>query len=504
MSGRGRRQRHAHKILMVSDFFFPRLGGVEMHMWSLSQCLLSRGFKVVVLTRSYDDRKGVRWMTNGLKVYYLPSLTVGNSVALPTLMFNFPMFRQVVLREDISIVHCHQATSALGHACMLHSGTMGLPCVYTDHSLFSFNETLPILLNLLMRFSLSTVDHCIAVSHTCKENLTMRASLDPWATSTIPNAIDPQLFLPDPGRRGDGQPLSDRVNIVILSRLVYRKGIHIAVHVIPRICEMYANAHFIIGGDGDLRLALQEMIEKHRLFDRVEMLGAVRHSDVCGVLTRGHIFLSCSLTESFCIAILEAACCGLHVVSTHVGGVPEVLPRDDITFASEASPTAVAEALARVIESVRRLPDPWEVHRRVKRYYSWHQVARRTTAVYDMISGVHDNEAKSHGGNVVGELQSRASRRGRPKIGRRRAVRGSQERITRAWNAMQWQFKLVAVWIIVVDYMFYQIIQWVWPADTIERALDIDVVGKGVSPAGSGVVAVGVSQRDDQASKVKG
>ena len=32
------------------------------------------------------------------------------------------------------------------------------------------------------------------------------------------------------------------------------------------------------------------------------------------------------MTESFCIAILEAACCGLLVVSTDVGGVPEVLP----------------------------------------------------------------------------------------------------------------------------------------------------------------------------------
>jgi phosphatidylinositol glycan class A protein len=36
--------------------------------------------------------------------------------------------------------------------------------------------------------------------------------------------------------------------------------------------------------------------------------------------------LNTSLTESFCIAILEAACCGLTVVSTDVGGVPEVLP----------------------------------------------------------------------------------------------------------------------------------------------------------------------------------
>lgn len=44
------------------------------------------------------------------------------------------------------------------------------------------------------------------------------------------------------------------------------------------------------------------------------------------MLTQGHIFLNTSLTESFGIAILEAACAGLYVVSTQVGGVPEVLP----------------------------------------------------------------------------------------------------------------------------------------------------------------------------------
>lgn len=36
--------------------------------------------------------------------------------------------------------------------------------------------------------------------------------------------------------------------------------------------------------------------------------------------------MNCSLTEAFCIAIVEAASCGLLVVSTRVGGVPEVLP----------------------------------------------------------------------------------------------------------------------------------------------------------------------------------
>ena len=47
--------------------------------------------------------------------------------------------------------------------------------------------------------------------------------------------------------------------------------------------------------------------------------GAVPHHQVRDVLVRGHIFLSCSLTESFCMALLEAASCGLFVVSTKVG-----------------------------------------------------------------------------------------------------------------------------------------------------------------------------------------
>ena len=54
-----------------------------------------------------------------------------------------------------------------------------------------------------------------------------------------------------------------------------------------------------------------------------QFYSAVNERDV---LCRGHIFLNTSLTESFCIAILEAACCGLLIVSTDVGGVPEVLP----------------------------------------------------------------------------------------------------------------------------------------------------------------------------------
>ncbi len=48
-----------------------------------------------------------------------------------------------------------------------------------------------------------------------------------------------------------------------------------------------------------------------------------------------------SLTEAFCIAIVEAACTGLYVVSTRVGGVPEVLPSHMISLA-DPEPDAMA------------------------------------------------------------------------------------------------------------------------------------------------------------------
>lgn len=54
-------------ILMVSDFFYPNTGGVENHIYQLSQCLLSRGHHVVVLTHSRGTPPGTRYLTNGLK-----------------------------------------------------------------------------------------------------------------------------------------------------------------------------------------------------------------------------------------------------------------------------------------------------------------------------------------------------------------------------------------------------------------------------------------------------
>jgi hypothetical protein len=56
--------------------------------------------------------------------------------------------------------------------------------------------------------------------------------------------------------------------------------------------------------------------------------------------------LNTSLTEAFCIAIVEAASCGLLVVTTNVGGIPEVLPPDMVHFSPPHSDGMVLHSRA--------------------------------------------------------------------------------------------------------------------------------------------------------------
>ena len=76
---------------MISDFFYPSMGGVENHVYQLAQCLLMQGHKVVVVTHRYGGRCGVRWLPRGLKVYYLPFCGVHDRVILPTGLMLLPL-----------------------------------------------------------------------------------------------------------------------------------------------------------------------------------------------------------------------------------------------------------------------------------------------------------------------------------------------------------------------------------------------------------------------------
>ncbi|CAI5475161.1 unnamed protein product [Closterium sp. Yama58-4] len=479
--------RRRHRVLMVCDFFFPNFGGVESHIYLLAQCLLQRGHKVVVLTHEYGDRVGVRYLTNGLKVYYAPRRPVWLQVRgvwlqvrgvwlqvrgvwlqvrgvwlqvrgvwlqatppSPLPCLSLPLFRAIVERERIAIVHAHQSFAPMCHDALLHAPTLGRRAVFTDHSLCGFADAASIHMNKVPNRGergggaaggdgegggekSGGAEHgragvaCRAArgevasgaeggaegavgrreavgARGREEEADMEgraravasgrqvAEAAAAAASTVPST--PHLaasevagregaagagghssMAVEAGRhvagstgsgvqaRGEGEGAEMEVVIVVISRLVYRKGADLLVDVIPAVCHRFPKVRWIIGGDGAKRGRLEEMRDRHGLHHRVTMLGAVPHSQVRDVLIQGHIFLNSSLTEAFCIAILEAACCGLFVVATRVGGVPEVLPPDMMLLA-DPNPPDIVHAIAQAIQIVPRV-NPQAMHERV-------------------------------------------------------------------------------------------------------------------------------------------
>ncbi|GAA5869618.1 hypothetical protein JCM8547_005087 [Rhodosporidiobolus lusitaniae] len=377
------RRRKTLNIALISDYFFPKIGGVESHIYCLAQTLAKRNHRVVVITHAYPPRNGVRWLPNGVKVYYIPVQPLPPThvhATLPNFFTALPYIRSILLRESIDVLHAHAALSALGMEGIMHARTMGVKAVFTDHSLFGLGNMAEIWGNKMLKGCLSDLEAVICVSHTGKENTVLRGSLDPSLVHVIPNAVVPSQFRP-------AEPVPhvpDILTIVCITRLVYRKGIDLLIAALPKVCALHPDVRFLIGGDGPKIVELDQMRDKYQtlLCDRVELLGPVKHEDVRALLGRAQIFLNPSLTEAFGIGILEAACAGLFVVSTRVGGVPEVLPPGLVEFA-EPEVDDLVNAISRAIVHVRAgLHDPLAAHEQLKEVYSWRDVAKRTEDVY--------------------------------------------------------------------------------------------------------------------------
>ncbi|CCK72271.1 phosphatidylinositol N-acetylglucosaminyltransferase SPT14 KNAG_0J01900 [Huiozyma naganishii CBS 8797] len=377
--------RRSYNIAMICDFFFPQLGGVEFHVFHLAQNLIELGHNVVIITHSYKDRVGVRYLTNGLKVYYCPLFVLYRETTFPSVFSMVPIIRHILIREQIDIVHSHGSASAMAQESITHANALGMKTVFTDHSLYGFSVLGSILLNKLLLFTLGNVDGVICVSNICKENMMVRCDMDPEKLYVIPNAVINRDFKPSDSdiiaRRN-----KERITIVLISRLFPNKGADLLCRIIPTICDQHPDVDFLLAGDGPKFVELQQTVESCRLQDRVKMLGAVPHEKIRDVLCQGDIYLHASLTEAFGTVLVEAASCGLLIVTTKVGGIPEVLPEHMTVYAEETSVSCITEATNKGISLFRSgAIDTSTFHDEVAEMYDWMDVAERTTHVYDKI-----------------------------------------------------------------------------------------------------------------------
>jgi phosphatidylinositol N-acetylglucosaminyltransferase subunit A len=88
-------------VALVSDFYLPSLGGVEMHIHELA-CRISKKIdNLIIITHQYPDHVGVRY-ESGFKIYYLPIPYDKNlNVIYPTFFLNFCKAKKILEEENI-------------------------------------------------------------------------------------------------------------------------------------------------------------------------------------------------------------------------------------------------------------------------------------------------------------------------------------------------------------------------------------------------------------------
>jgi phosphatidylinositol glycan class A protein len=80
---------------------------------------------------------------------------------LPTFTTSLPIIRWILIREGIEIVHAHQATSTLANEAVVYAAELGLASVYTDHSLFGFDDVAGVVLNRVSFYSVVVIAECM-------------------------------------------------------------------------------------------------------------------------------------------------------------------------------------------------------------------------------------------------------------------------------------------------------------------------------------------------------
>jgi len=140
-------------------------------------------------------------------------------------------------------------------------------------------------------------------------------------------------------------PLSDRPPFIgYIGRLSGEKGIQHFVQALPAILRERKDLRVLIGGDGDLKQAIEDSLQEGEIADRVDLPGWISRDDLPKYLNQLHLLILPSYTEGLPNIMLEAMACGTPVLATPVGAIPDVIINGKRGFIMEDnSPASIAE-----------------------------------------------------------------------------------------------------------------------------------------------------------------
>ena len=185
---------------------------------------------------------------------------------------------------------------------------------------------------------------CTAINGFVQETLCDVTGLPATRVPVIENGVDTDLFAPV-----EKPPPMDAVTVGWVGRLHPDKDLLNGLRAFELATRQTRGAlRLLIAGDGEEMALGREFVQAANLEESVEFLGSV--SDVVAVLHRCDFLVVSSRTEGTPLALLEALSCGLPVVATAVGGIPESVTPESAKLVPAQDRTALAEAIISLSE----------------------------------------------------------------------------------------------------------------------------------------------------------
>ena len=295
-------------------------------------------------------------------------------------------------RDDFDLVHDNQC---LGWGLVLLQQRVGFPVLSTIHHPITVDRRLEIAhaRTLWESFSMRRwyaftkmqsrvarrMNHIMTVSESSKVDIAADHKVDPEHIHVVPVGVDPEMFRPVPGvRRVPGRI------VTTASADVAMKGLKYLLEAVAKL-RTERNVELVIIGRPTEGSASADLFAELGLTDCVSWVHGVSDERIVELYSEAEVAVVPSLYEGFSLPAIEAMSCGVPLVTTTGGALPEVAGSHGETCFQV--PPGDGEALAAMLGAVLDQPDVRDRvgangRQRVIDQWSWHHTAERTVDQY--------------------------------------------------------------------------------------------------------------------------
>jgi glycosyltransferase involved in cell wall biosynthesis len=332
-------------ICLLTETYYPVVGGGETQARVLAEDLVAHGFKVIVLTRRSSSELSKLDRVGGVTVCRTPP-TGGGQLKRWSMVFTcLPVLLSRGGQYDLIYVSGFKAlgltavvvSRLLRKRCVLKADSNGeMSGAFFDRGREALglgsNSTLFRLFLTLRNRVLRGADRFVAISTEIAEEL-HRHGVQPEKIELVTNSVDTRLFSPvNPETKASlRQKLllpADQTIVTFTGRLVSYKGLPLLLRVWEQVHRVRTGAMLLLVGSGGLDVhnceaELKEFVQARALEPTVRFTGDVHN--VHEYLQASDVFVFPTEKEAFGISLIEAMACSLPVIATPTGGIKDIV-----------------------------------------------------------------------------------------------------------------------------------------------------------------------------------